>query len=259
MSEPIRWGELRPRIEGDFAAKDITFAGFWERSDLPITRVEPATTCAVLIFPIDGEMDINGIPIDSPVMIRPSAAPTRTGHAGSQCCVEVRIPLLLSARLHEVSAGNPDPIFLNSGSRPPRSTAWQDHFDFASDTVRNMLASARPETDNLIEAAWAALRVQGYRPVEELASQLGVSARHLRRIFRIATGFSPSGATQLARFERAWALLQENGNRSLAEIAAAAGYSDQAHMTRAFSQLAGIAPSRALALLAGPFPGLVVT
>lgn len=77
---------------------------------------------------------------------------------------------------------------------------------------------------------------------DSLARELGWSARHLRR--RTASSFG-YGFASLVRIERARTarVLIERGN-GLADAAAAAGYADQAHMTREFARLVGRTPGQ---------------
>ncbi|HVY47851.1 MAG TPA: helix-turn-helix domain-containing protein, partial [Minicystis sp.] len=55
----------------------------------------------------------------------------------------------------------------------------------------------------------------------------------------------------VTRFQRAAALLARGRAASIADVAAAAGYADQAHLSREFAAIAGVSPAsyRALRLL----------
>ncbi len=66
-----------------------------------------------------------------------------------------------------------------------------------------------------------------------------------------ATGLGPKKHEQLQRARAAYALLQEGW--SLAAAAVEVGFADQAHMTRAFTALAGRSPARILGLEPSPF------
>lgn len=77
------------------------------------------------------------------------------------------------------------------------------------------------------------------------------SERTLHRSVAETTGLGRKRIEQLRRARTAYALLQEG--LSLAEAANAAGFADQAHMTRAFTALAGQSPARILAAEASPF------
>jgi AraC-like DNA-binding protein len=73
------------------------------------------------------------------------------------------------------------------------------------------------------------------------ARALGVSPRHLRRLFLDAVGVAPSDYIRLARFTRALGLVRGGG--SLTAIAQAAQYYDHAHFCRDFRAIAGMTPS----------------
>jgi AraC-like DNA-binding protein len=68
--------------------------------------------------------------------------------------------------------------------------------------------------------------------VNAVAADLGVSERHLRRVFHEAVGVSPKAFAKLRRFNRALraARARSNGHVGWASIAAGAGYYDQAHL-----------------------------
>lgn len=78
--------------------------------------------------------------------------------------------------------------------------------------------------------------------VDAVAMHLGVSGRHLRRVFREALGTSPKAFARLTRFHRALRVAREDGDAGWASIAAAAGYYDQAHLIAEFRAIAGVTP-----------------
>lgn len=78
--------------------------------------------------------------------------------------------------------------------------------------------------------------------VNAVALDLGVSERHLRRVFREAVGVSPKAFARLRRFDRALRAAREDGRASWANIAATAGYYDQAHLIADFRAIAGVTP-----------------
>lgn len=79
----------------------------------------------------------------------------------------------------------------------------------------------------------------------------GYSARHLRRIAAEVTGLRPKQLQQLRRAREAYRLMTA-GHR-LADAALAAGFSDQAHMTRSLRLLSGQSPARILTHHTGAF------
>lgn len=82
--------------------------------------------------------------------------------------------------------------------------------------------------------------------VTEVAADLGVSERHLRRVFRDTVGVGPKAFAQLARFDRALSAARSGDRESWASIAAAAGYYDQAHLIAEFRSIAGSTPQALL-------------
>jgi AraC-like DNA-binding protein len=104
--------------------------------------------------------------------------------------------------------------------------------------------------DGLVRAA--ALRAARPRaPVEALGAGLGVGERQLRRRFADAVGYGPKTLQRVLRFQRFLALAEAGGD-DLAALAFAAGYADQAHLTRECRRLAGLPPAALLATGAGP-------
>ncbi len=92
--------------------------------------------------------------------------------------------------------------------------------------------------------------------VNEVADDLGVSERHLRRVFRDAVGVSPKAFARLTRFRHAVRAARERTPASWASIAAAAGYYDQAHLIAEFRAIAGVTPRALLGeLRAAPTVG----
>jgi AraC-like DNA-binding protein len=99
------------------------------------------------------------------------------------------------------------------------------------------------------EAAWIAAmlaRPGASRPevvagrVEDPAASVAVSERRLRRRFVQAVGYGPATYLRVSRFQRAVALAP--GVAGLAALAAAAGYADQAHLSRDCRALTGLTP-----------------
>ncbi|MFC7622820.1 helix-turn-helix domain-containing protein [Microlunatus sp. GCM10028923] len=76
----------------------------------------------------------------------------------------------------------------------------------------------------------------------ELESLSGLSRWSLARQFRAAVGVSPSRYRLACRVRRAQQLILSGAG--LAGAAAQAGFSDQAHLTRAFRSVQGITPGR---------------
>jgi AraC-like DNA-binding protein len=76
--------------------------------------------------------------------------------------------------------------------------------------------------------------------VESVASQLGVTARHLRRAFTESVGIGPKEFARTVRLQRA--VRRAATSKDWARIAVDAGYYDQAHLIGDFRQLVGLTP-----------------
>jgi AraC-like DNA-binding protein len=107
-------------------------------------------------------------------------------------------------------------------------------------------AARRPAVDRRVRAAVdLALADASFCPAA-IASAVGLSHRHLNRVFRERLGFGPKSLIRLGRFQRALRSLEGSGSRSVAAVAVRMGYYDQAHLTRDFRLFAGIGPARYL-------------
>jgi AraC-like DNA-binding protein len=100
------------------------------------------------------------------------------------------------------------------------------------------LAASAPDP-RVLEAARRLARAPG-TPVPALAAAVGLGERHLRRRFAAAVGYGPKTFARVARFRAAVGLVR--AGEPLASAALAAGYADQAHMTREVVELAGRTP-----------------
>ncbi len=82
--------------------------------------------------------------------------------------------------------------------------------------------------------------------VNAVAVDLGVSERHLRRVFRETLGVGPKTFAKLARFRHAVRAARQVSHAGWAGIAADAGYYDQAHLIAEFRAIAGVTPEALL-------------
>lgn len=79
--------------------------------------------------------------------------------------------------------------------------------------------------------------------VRQLAATVGMSSRHLARLFVGETGLTPSAFIRDAQLTQSHLLITST-QRSLAHIASETGFADAAHFSRAFRQRFGMSPSR---------------
>jgi AraC-like DNA-binding protein len=108
-------------------------------------------------------------------------------------------------------------------------------------SISERLAIAGAPDDHARFAMAAAERLQT-ASVGVVAEELGVSTRHLRRVFREALGTSPKAYARVTRFHRALRMAREEAHGGWASVAAAVGYYDQAHLIADFREIAGVTP-----------------
>ena len=77
-------------------------------------------------------------------------------------------------------------------------------------------------------------------PITQISRRLGISPRHLRRVFREATGKSPQEWVMFNRASRAKKLLL-NG-RTIKETVEAVGFTDESHLHRVIRYFYGVPP-----------------
>jgi AraC-like DNA-binding protein len=95
-------------------------------------------------------------------------------------------------------------------------------------------------------APWVASNPSG--STAALHDLFGLSERQLRRRFDEAIGYGPKKLQRILRLQRLlWLASQEHATeRNLSRLALAAGYADQAHMTREVVALTQVSPGRLL-------------
>jgi transcriptional regulator GlxA family with amidase domain len=126
-------------------------------------------------------------------------------------------------------------IMLEEGRKDQRSTQPPpavEGLPFARDArVRRAMLAIERRVDQPLEVA-------------EFATKLGVSPRQLRRLFQSQLGCSIGSYARLLRLEHAQRLVV-SGSLSITEIAVACGFSDGAHLSRAYRTKYGQSPSEA--------------
>jgi AraC-like DNA-binding protein len=102
-----------------------------------------------------------------------------------------------------------------------------------------------PERDSLIAEAVERLQPWQTGDVTQVAGELFISPRQMRRRFLAAFGCGPKTLQRILRFQGFLALsgVSHGGNMTIAQLAHATGYADQAHLTRECSRLSGLTPS----------------
>jgi AraC-like DNA-binding protein len=116
------------------------------------------------------------------------------------------------------------------------------------DLAACLVADAEPDP----AVAWAAaLLADPQARTEDVAAEIGLSLRQLRRRCHAAVGYGPKTLQRVLRFRRFVSRIDAAAQMSrgrpetqnLAALAAQAGYADQAHLTRECRALAGLTPA----------------
>ena len=101
------------------------------------------------------------------------------------------------------------------------------------------------QAEDVVRRAKAALeaKVEGVLSIARLASSLGVSEEHLRRLFRAHTGMSPYQYYLELKIHRARQMLRETV-LAVKQIARVLGFESPFHFSKAFKQRTGISPTQ---------------
>jgi AraC-like DNA-binding protein len=113
----------------------------------------------------------------------------------------------------------------------------------AAAVARRLEAARGP--DALVARASALLGAG--MPIAVASREVALTDRHLRRRFHDAVGYGPKTLQRVLRLRHFLDLAESGPSSDLARAAAEAGYSDQSHLTRECSDLAGLPPAALLA------------
>jgi AraC-like DNA-binding protein len=113
----------------------------------------------------------------------------------------------------------------------------------AATTVSALLCQANPPDPFIADGCHWFVRHPG-RPAAAFISGSGLSERQARRRFQDHVGYGPKTLQRVLRMQRVlWLMSQPGPPPSLARLALAAGYADQAHLTREMRALTGQLPT----------------
>jgi AraC-like DNA-binding protein len=119
---------------------------------------------------------------------------------------------------------------------------WEERFAVCDDVFSRLLVD--DELEPALRRSWLLLvGSAGTTPVAQLAETIGWTRQHFARRFADEFGLSPKLAARVVRFDRACRMLQ-TPFLTIAQVAHACGYYDQAHLTREFTEFAGVPPGR---------------
>lgn len=137
-----------------------------------------------------------------------------------------------------VSEPMPD-AFCTLAARLESAPAGRDILHTMHDAAMEIVAVAAPIDRPVHDYCSAIMQANGMGALADLASQLPISERHLRRKFAYQCGLSAKEFARLRRARHACLVMLHSPQDGLAQAATRAGFSDQAHMTREFGQIFG--------------------
>ncbi|WP_207496956.1 AraC family transcriptional regulator [Aridibaculum aurantiacum] len=104
-----------------------------------------------------------------------------------------------------------------------------------------------PKRDNAAYIDYTVTQLEkfnGNLNIQNLETKLGISSRHLERLFRAKVGLTPKEISKIIRLNSAFSCLEKDPCMSLTSLSYEAGYYDQAHFSKYFKKIAGISPSK---------------
>lgn len=250
----------QPALRGLVAAA----VGYAQEGLAPGTHRGLPSPTLTLVVTLDEPLDVAAHPDPAQAPGRYDAllgglhtSPALIRHPGRQTGVQLSLTPLGARRLLGLPAGELaaldvdladvlGPVGTELVERVRAAGSWPARFAAAEDVL---LAAARPGTPvPEVAEAWRLTLASGGRlPVAAVARRVGWSERHLTARFRAETGLGPKQAARVVRFDRARRALTGRPRPDLAGLAAAAGYADQAHLTREWRAFTGLSPLRWLA------------
>jgi AraC-like DNA-binding protein len=121
----------------------------------------------------------------------------------------------------------------------------RDRMAVLADGLSQRLHHVDEDALGAIDGALAMIDARGGNvAIESVARRVGVSRRHLERLFRDDVGLRAKEMARIARVHAVLGLMRQQPLLSGAEIAAQCGYSDQAHLIRECKALTGQTPAR---------------
>ena len=131
------------------------------------------------------------------------------------------------------------------------SGTWPARFAALEAVLLRRLGPVALPPAEVTEAWRLTTAVHGRLRIADVAARVGWSSRHLEQRFRAETGLGPKEAARVARFDLARRALAtrvaSGGAPDLAGLATAAGFADQAHLSREWRAFSGLPPTRWLA------------
>jgi len=232
--------------------------GIWSASvaDDCTTEVQrwlQADACSGVVFNLGKTIELGGVSYSEPIILLPT------------CQVAHSITLPSGAQLAGIrfQPGVCAAVFESQTAQPVATENLSQNLQALANSLRRMAASEpclhtarinalRTWVDDgfdftqrvpnaLIEASRS---LQQLNASDITTSEHTVSPRQMERLFKRWLGISPKRYQRVLRVQNSVDDLKKNPELALVELALQQGFSDQAHMTREFKQIAKITPKR---------------
>ncbi|MFD7639935.1 DUF6597 domain-containing transcriptional factor [Kitasatospora sp. NPDC059795] len=152
------------------------------------------------------------------------------------------------------AAFDPDlPVSVWTGRRVPLTDLWPDaELPAGDDDTRVAALDAlllahgphpHPDTDTALRLAELVRHDRTITRVDDLAAHSGRTVRALQRLFSARVGVPPKWVILRYRIHEALEAAERPDAPDWSRLAADLGYSDHAHLTRAFTRTVGVPPS----------------
>ncbi|MFC4308794.1 DUF6597 domain-containing transcriptional factor [Steroidobacter flavus] len=152
----------------------------------------------------------------------------------------------IAAAAHEITDGREDlrTLMRFPAERVAAHIASETLFDELDEILIAALGRA-PPVESYIDGIIQHIDAHhGIARVDDVAVRFGKSRRQMERVFLQTVGVPLKFFCMISRLKHAADLIVHPASRALTTIAHDAGYSDQAHMTRDFTRLAGVSPGQ---------------
>ncbi|MGH9211969.1 MAG: AraC family transcriptional regulator [Acidimicrobiales bacterium] len=205
----------------------------------------------------DGCIDVVSVGDRSPLLAGPATGPATLELVPGTVTVGVRFrtgaaPALVGASAAEVRDQDVplDELWGRSGALLTERTAETTTATERLRTLVDALVTRLGDAGTIDPVGTGIARLMHDRPgrsLHQLATEVGLSDRQLRRRVEAAVGYPPRMLARVLRFQRfLHAARSSVRGRDLAGLAAEIGYADQAHLTRESRELAGLPPAALL-------------
>lgn len=152
----------------------------------------------------------------------------------------------ICAAAQEITDGREDlrALMRFPSERVAARIATEALFDELEEILIEALCRAPPVESYIDGVVQHVEACHGDTKIDDVAARFGKSRRQMERAFLQTVGVPLKFFCMIARLRRAADLIVHPASCSLTAVAHEAGYSDQAHMTRDFTRLAGVSPGQ---------------